>query len=32
MQNYYESAPMKIGKHFWRIVVRWSIREPSIRM
>jgi hypothetical protein len=22
MQNHFESAPMKIGKHFWRIVVR----------
>jgi hypothetical protein len=21
MQNHFESAPMKIGKHFWRIVI-----------
>jgi hypothetical protein len=31
MQNLYESPPMKIGKHFWRIVVR-SYEMPDGRV
>jgi hypothetical protein len=38
MQNHFESAPMKIGKHFWRIVItpqgytEYQFRTPPVRL
>jgi hypothetical protein len=38
MQNLYESPPMRIGKHFWRIVItpqgytEYQFRKPPTRL
>jgi hypothetical protein len=38
MQNLYESPPMRIGKHFWRIVItprgctEYQFRTPPTRL
>jgi hypothetical protein len=38
MKNHFESAPMKIGKHFWRIVItpqgytEYQFRTPPTRL